>query len=59
MPKKVKNQLYLQKPWLKPVIQQHVKAQDLKAGAASGVVGEAGVVVVLEDGGAGQRESWL
>lgn len=32
------------------MVQQHVEAQDLEAGAAGGVVGEAGVVVVLEDG---------
>lgn len=32
------------------MVQQNVKAQNLKAGAAGGVVGEAGVVVVLEDG---------
>lgn len=32
------------------MIQQDVKAQNLEAGAAGGVVGEAGVVVVLEDG---------
>lgn len=31
------------------MIQQHVEAQNLKAGAACSVVGEAGVVVVFED----------
>lgn len=41
---------HLQDPGSEAVIQQHVEAQDLKAGAASGVVGEAGVVIVLEDG---------
>lgn len=40
---------HLQQPRPEPVIQQHVEAQDLKAGAAGRVVGEAGVVVVLED----------
>lgn len=39
---------HLQHPGSEPVIQQHVEAQDLEAGAARGVVGEAGVVVVLE-----------
>lgn len=41
---------HLQHPGPKPVIQQHVEAQDLKAGAAGGVVGEARVVIMLEDG---------
>lgn len=41
---------HLQHPGPEAVIQQHVEAQDLEAGAAGGVVGEAGVVVVLEDG---------
>lgn len=42
--------LHLQHPGSESVVQQDVKAQDLEAGAAGGVVGEAGVVVVLEDG---------
>lgn len=42
--------LHLQHPGSESVIQQDVEAQNLKAGAAGGVVGEAGVVVVLEDG---------
>lgn len=37
------------------MIQQHVEAQDLEAGTASGVVGEAGVVVVFEDGVSGDQ----
>lgn len=41
---------HLQHPGSESVIQQHIKAQNLKAGAAGGVVGEAGVVIVLEDG---------
>lgn len=41
---------HLQHPRSEPVIQQHVEAQDLEAGAAGGVVGEARVVVMLEDG---------
>lgn len=32
------------------MIQQNVKAQNLKAGTAGGVVGEARVVIMLEDG---------
>lgn len=31
------------------MVQQHIEAQDLEAGAARGVVREAGVVIVLED----------
>lgn len=42
--------LHLQHPGSESVIQQDVKAQNLKAGAAGGVVGEARVVVMLEDG---------
>lgn len=42
--------LYLQQPGLEFVVQQDVKAQDFKAGAVESVVGEAGVVVMLDDG---------
>lgn len=45
----------LQHPGSEPVIQQNVEAQDLEAGAAGGVVGEAGVVVVFEDGVSGDQ----
>lgn len=41
---------YLQHPGSEPVIQQHVEAQDLEAGAACRVVREAGVVIMFEDG---------
>lgn len=41
---------HLQNPGSESVIQQDVKAQNLKAGTAGGVVGEARVVVMLEDG---------
>lgn len=41
---------HLQHPGSEPVVQQHVKAQDLKARAAGGVAGEARLVVVLEYG---------
>lgn len=41
---------HLQNPGSESVIQQDVEAQNLKAGAAGGVVGEARVVIVLEDG---------
>lgn len=37
------------------MIQQHVEAQDLEAGAAAGVAGEAGVVIMLEDGVSGDQ----
>lgn len=37
------------------MIQQHVEAQDLEAGAAGGVVGEARVVIMLEDGVSGDQ----
>lgn len=40
---------HLQQPGPQPVIKQHIKAQDLKAGAAGCVIGETRVVVVLED----------
>lgn len=40
---------HLQQPGPQPVIKQHIKAQDLKAGAAGRVIGETRVVVVLED----------
>lgn len=40
---------HLQHPGSEPVIQQHVEAQDLEAGAAGGVVREARVVIMLED----------
>lgn len=46
---------HLQHPGSEPVIQQHVEAQDLEAGAAGGVVGEAGVVIMLEDGVSGDQ----
>lgn len=46
---------HLQHPGFKPVIQQHIEAQDLEAGTACGVVGEAGVVVVFEDGVSGDQ----
>ena len=41
---------YLQQPGLEFAVQQNVEAQDLKAGAVECVVGEAGVVVVPDDG---------
>lgn len=41
---------YLQHPGSEPVIQQHIEAQDLEAGTAGDVVGEARVVVMFEDG---------
>lgn len=41
---------HLQNPGSESVIQQDVKAQNLKAGTAGGVVGEARVVIMLEDG---------
>lgn len=37
------------------MVQQHIEAQDLEAGTAGGVVGEAGVVVVFEDGVSGDQ----
>lgn len=46
---------HLQHPGFEPVIQQHIEAKDLEAGAASGVVREAGVVVVFEDGVSGDQ----
>lgn len=46
---------HLQHPGPEPVIQQHVEAQDLEAGAAADVVGEARVVVVFEDGVSGDQ----
>lgn len=41
---------YLQQPGLESVVQQDVKAQNFKAGTVECVVGEAGVVVMLDDG---------
>lgn len=41
---------HLQHPGSKSVVQQNVKAQNLEAGTAGGVVGEARVVIMLEDG---------
>lgn len=41
---------YLQQPGLEFVVQQNVKAQDFKAGTVERVAGEAGVVVVLDNG---------
>lgn len=46
---------HLQHPGSESVIQQHVEAQDLEAGAAGCVVGEARVVVMLEDGVSGNQ----
>lgn len=46
---------HLQHPGSEPVIQQHIEAQDLEAGAAGGVVGETRVVVMLEDGVSGDQ----
>lgn len=46
---------HLQQPGSEPVIQQHVKAQDLKTGAAADVVGEACVVIMFEDGMSGDQ----
>lgn len=40
---------HLQHPGSEPVIQQHIEAQDLEAGAACGVVWETRVVIMLED----------
>lgn len=42
--------VHLQHPGSESVIQQNVKAQNLKAGTAGGVVGEARLVIMLEDG---------
>lgn len=41
---------HLQHPGFESVVQQHIEAQDLEAGAAGGVVGETCLVVVFEDG---------
>lgn len=41
---------HLQHPGSESVIQQNIKAQNLKAGTAGGVVGEARMVIMLEDG---------
>lgn len=39
----------LNQPWFQLVVKQNVKAQDLKAGTAAIVVGEAGTIVVLQN----------
>lgn len=41
---------HLQQPGSELLVQQHVEAEDLEAGAAGRVVGKAGLVVVFEDG---------
>lgn len=41
---------YLEHPGSEPMIQQHIKTQDLEASTTTGVVGEASVVVMFEDG---------
>lgn len=46
---------HLQHPGSEAMIQQHVEAQDLEAGTAGGVVGEARVVIMLEDGVSGDQ----
>lgn len=46
---------HLQQPGFEPVIQKHIEAQDLKTGAAAGVVWKTGVVIVLKDGVSGDQ----
>lgn len=49
------NMFHLQQPGFELVVQQHVEAEDLEAGAAGGVVGKTGVVVVFECGVGGYQ----
>lgn len=41
---------HLQEPWFQLAVKQDIKAEDLKAGTPTGVVWEAGSVVVAQNG---------